>query len=203
MRMTMSRMTTKELKTSDTSATTRVGVAIRHQSARRGEYLCLHPLHLKRSRSPEKEREKETDNSKKSKGFQENLRMVIKRLASEPRMAARNTVHRSSSTYSSSAPWSWTSESNFAKHNMWSELMQVLGHPESSAKFRKSLKRGETHRVPMANGLSGTARRMMKDVEHLEVGDRNTSSLEMSESCGDICNGLVRFFMICFEQDRG
>ena len=75
----MSWLTTKNLRTSDTSANTRVGAAIEYQSATRGEYL----------KRVEVERKKETDTSKKSNDIKEKPRM-----ASELRIEARNIVYR-------------------------------------------------------------------------------------------------------------
>ena len=53
---TMSWMTTKDLRTSDTSANTRVGAATWDQCARWREYLCLHLFRLKKVKVERKER---------------------------------------------------------------------------------------------------------------------------------------------------
>ena len=42
-----------------------------------------------------------------------------------------------------------------------------------------------------------------KDAEPPEVKAQNMSSRTMSEGCGEMCHGLRRFFLICFERDGG
>ena len=63
----------------------------------------------------------------------------------------------STSTYSSSAPWWFTSEPNSfgdEEHNVWNELMIVLAHHECSAWIQRCLRDGELCKVALSSNFA-------------------------------------------------
>ena len=76
----------------------------------------------------------------------------------------------STATYSSSTPWSRTSESEFEsnqEHNMWNEIMSVLAHHECSLGRQRCLSEGELCRVALSSHFS---------FDILTVGNESRSS---------------------------